>query len=203
MTIAADWPTQLVPVMTPDLFDYVSAISTMWSEVELYQPDPDNDIVAWQALFDVDIAPIRSLPWLAQCVGERMPVGLDETQARDWIRQAPNWTRGTEAGIVAAVKRVLTGDRVVQFGTRMRLDGTVDADYVAIVTYATQTPDPQLVRNQLRHYVPFDIVWEYDVLDAATWELVESGMSSWTQLEDTYGPTWSDVGGAQPGFNVW
>lgn len=203
MTIALEWPTQLAPIWTDDLGDYVAAIATMWSEVEQYQADPDTDAVNWQALFDVDVAPMAALPWLAQCVGERIMVGFTEQQARDWIVSAPNWSRGTEQGIVDAIKRLLIPPATVQFGTRMRLDGTVDDDYIAIVTYATQTPDAQAVRNTLRRTVPADIVWEYDVLDAATWELVEAGMADWAELESTYGPTWHDVGGAKPGYNVW
>ena len=82
MTIALDWPTQLEPIWTDDLGDYVAAVATMWSEVEIYAADPDNDVVAWQPLLDVDIAPMGALPWLAQCVGERVPVGIDEQGAR-------------------------------------------------------------------------------------------------------------------------
>lgn len=203
MTIALDWPTQLLPIWSDDLSPYVGAIATMWQEVEQYQADPASDVVSWQALFDVDIAPMAGLPWLAQCVGDRIPVGLGESDARAWVSAAPNWTRGTESGIVSAIKRLLLPPATVQFGTRVKLDGTFDDDYIAVMTYATQTPDPQAVRNALRRTVPADIVWEYDVVDAATWALVEAGMADWTQLESTYGPTWHDVGGAKPGYNVW
>jgi hypothetical protein len=203
MTIALDWPTQLQPIWTDDLGDYVAAIATMWNEVEQYDADPDNDVVAWQALLDVDIAPLAALPWLAQCVGDRVPVGLDEDAARDWVRASPNWSRGTPQGIADGVKRLLTGTQTVQFGVRMKLDGSPHDDYIAIITYATETPDPQRVRNELRRTVPADIVWEYDVIDAATWTLVEAGMADWVELQTTYGPRWHDVAGAKPGFNVF
>lgn len=203
MTIAVDWPTQLAPIWTDDLGDYVAAIATMWSEVEQYEADPDNDVVTWQALFDVDIAPMQALPWLAQCVGERLPVGIDEDDARAWIVASPNWSRGTPAGIVAAVKRLLTGAQTVQFGVQRTLAGVANVDHIAIMTYASQTPSPQRVRNALRRTVPADIIWEYQVMTAATWAVVEAGQASWTALQTTYGPTWASVGGAQPGFNVW
>jgi hypothetical protein len=203
MTIALEWPTQLQAVWSDDLADYTAAIATMWAEVEQYQSDPTNDIVSWQVLFDVDLAPLQALPWLAQCVGERLMVGFDEATSRDWIRQSPNWSRGTEQGIVNAIKRTLTGPQTVQFGTRTHLDGTVDVDCIAILTYASQTPNPEQVRNQLRRVVPADIIWEYDVVDGATWELVQGNTTDWTNLEATYGPRWADVAGAQPGFNVW
>lgn len=203
MTIATDWPTQLQPIWTDDLADYVAAIATMWDEVEQYGADASNDVVSWQALFDVDIAPFKGLPWLAQCVGDRLPVGIDDASARAWIRAAPTWSRGTEQGIVSAVKRLLTGAQTVQFGARRKLDGTPDPDYVAIMTYESETPNPQAVRNALRRTVPFDIVWEYQVTPGATWALVQAGMADWTQLQATYGPNWHNVAGSTPGFNVW
>lgn len=193
MTIALDWPTQLIPIWSDDLADYVAAIATMWSEVEVYQADPDNDVAAWQALFDVDVAPMQALPWLAQCVGERLPVGIDESGARDWIRQAPNWSRGTYEGIVAAVTRVLDPDATVYVEQRQQSDGTVDVDYIYVFTFSAQTPDPQRVRNQLRRTVPADIVWEYELAAPKTWAAVQVGMANWTQFEATHGPTWADV----------
>jgi hypothetical protein len=202
-SIVNTWPPQLQPWMTVDLFDYTNAIANMWAQCDVYLEDPDNDIVAWQALFDVDLAPFNGLPWLAQCVGERIPVGFNDAQARDWIKTSPKWSRGTPQGIVDAVKRVLTGAQVVQFAERMKLDGTYDDDTIAVMTYASQTPDPNLVRNALRQNVPADIVWQYQETAHATWALVEAGMSSWTQLESTYGPTWANVSGSTPGFNVW
>jgi hypothetical protein len=203
VTIAADWPAQLAPLLTSDLTAYTNAIASMWGEVEQFEDDPANDIVGWQALFDVDIAPMIALPWLAQCVGERLPVGIDVDAARDWIRLNPRWMRGTEQAIVNAVKRCLTGPATVQFGQRMHLDATVDVDCVAVLTYTSQTPDQGAVQRALRDNVPADIVWEYACVDGATWALVQAGMSSWTQLQTTYGPKWSNVAGSTPGFNVW
>jgi len=203
MSIAVDWPLQLTPWWTDELGDYVAAIATMWNEVELFDDDPTNDVVGWQALFDVDLCPMIALPWLAQCVGDRIPVGYTEDQARDWIRLSPNWSRGTEEGIVNAVKRQLTGNQTVQFGARRKLDGTVDPDYIAIMTYTSETPDQAAVTQALRRNVPADIVCEYQTLAGATWALVEGGGPTWSALEGSYGPTWGDVAGAQPGFNVW
>ena len=204
MSIAVDWPTQLQPILTSDLTGYCAAIASMWQEVEPFiDDDPANDIVGWQALFDVDLCPMLALPWLAQCVGERLPVGIDETAARDWIKLSPRWMRGTEQAIVNSVKRLLTGPQTVQFGVRMHLDGTPDVDCIAVLTYASQTPDPVAVQRALRDNVPADIIWEYASVDIATWALVESGMDSWTELQTTYGPKWSNIAGSQPGFNVW
>ena len=77
-SIANLWPAQLQPWWTPDLAVYVAAVAGMWAETDQYLEDPDNDIVAYQALLDVDLAPFKALPWLAQCVGERVPVGYTD-----------------------------------------------------------------------------------------------------------------------------
>lgn len=203
MTIAVDWPEQLAPWMTSDLADFVAAVASMWDQIEIFDDDPANDVIAWQRLFDVDTAPMFVLPWLAQLVGERLPVGVDENGARDWIKISPNWLRGTPQGIVNSVKRLLTGRQVVQFRERSHLDGTYDARCIAILTYASETPDEEAVRQALRRNVPANLLWEYNVIDAATWALVEAGMANWTELEATYGPTWGNVAGAQPGYDVW
>jgi hypothetical protein len=204
MTIYDDWAEQLAPWMTPDLDNFIRAISGMWSQIEVYiDDDPDNDIVAWQPLLDIDIAPLGGLPYLAQYVGERLPVGLNESQARDWIRLSPNWQRGTPQGIVNAVKRHLTGTQTVMMGEQMKLDGTFDVDTVSIATYAEETPDQNVILDVLRRNVPADLLYEYEAVPQATWAIVEGGMDSWAELQTTYGPTWAGVSGAKPGFNVW
>lgn len=204
MTVAVDWPLQLQPWWTDDLAGYIDAVASMWEQIEPFiEDDPLNDIVAWQRLFDVDLAPLFALPWLAQCVGERLPVGVDEAWARNWIKLSPTWSRGTPQAIVNAIKRLLTGTAVVQFRERSRLDGSYDDDYIAVITYAEQTPDEEAVREALRRNVPADIQVDYDVISTATWALVEAGMADWTELQATYGPTWGSVAGAKPGFDVW
>jgi hypothetical protein len=204
MSIATDWPAQLQPILTSDLTAYAAAVASMWGELEPFiDDDAVNDIVGWQALFDVDLCPLIALPWLAQCVGERLPVGIDADTARAWIKLNPRWMRGTEQAIVNAVKRCLTGPATVQFGTRMHLDGIEDVDCIAVLTYTTQTPDPVAVQRALRDNVPADIIWEYAAVDGATWALVQAGMDSWTELQTTYGPKWSNIAGSTPGFNVW
>lgn len=202
MTIAADWPTQLQPIWTGDLAEYVAAIASMWNEVEVYEADPGNDITAFQALLDVDLANLSALVWLAQCVGDRVPVGYTEEQARAWVKQLPNWNRGTPAAIVAAVQRVLTGGQAVLYRWRSHADGTVDPDCIAILTYASETPDQQLVENALRRNVPADIIFEYQCVAGATWALVQPS-HTWATFQTANGPTWGDVRNQHPEFNPW
>jgi hypothetical protein len=202
MTIAADWPTQLSPILTGDMTAFINSVAVMWAEVEPYQADPSNDVVSWQPLLDVDLANLQALMWLAQCVGDRVPVGFTEDQARAWVKATPNWNRGTPAAIVASVKRVLTGSQTVLYRWRSHLDLTFDVDCVAVQTYASETPDPQIVRNQLRRNVPADIIVEYQCVAGATWSVFTPGLT-WAQFRTNYGPTWANVRNQQPGFNPW
>jgi hypothetical protein len=203
MTLWDDWWERLEPWWTNDLQTYTQAIAGMWDAIEPYASDPDNEIETWQALWDVDVAPLSGLPWLAQTVGEHVPVGYTADQARAWITTSPRWVRGTPQGIVNAVKRLLTGGQVVQFRERSHMDGTYDDDTISVVTYASETPNQAAVIQALRRNVPADIVVEYQVISQATWALVQAGQANWAALQSTYGPTWTAVAGAKPGFNVW
>lgn len=203
-TITALWIPQLAPILTPDLQTYALAIASMWAQTDQYLEDPDNDIVAFQAMFDVDIAPFEALPWLAQCVGERIPVGYDDQQARDWIRNSPKWIRGTPQGIWNAVKRVLAPGAVMQMRERWNANtGAADPDWISIFTWADQTPDVNLVEQALRRNVPADILYYYATQTSVTWGALTAAASSWAALNADYGPAWSDVRGATPGFTSW
>jgi Phage tail protein (Tail_P2_I) len=202
-TIAVLWVPQLGPILTTDLQTYALAIAGMWEETDQYLEDPDNDIVAFQALFDVDIAPFKTLPWLAQCVGERLPVGYDDAQSRDWIRNSPKWIRGTPAGIWNAVKRVLTPGASMQMRERWNANtNTADPDWISILTYTGQTPDPNLVLQVLRRNVPADIMYTYTTQGAATWNSFHGVINTWAQMKATYA-TWGAVQGATPGYVTW
>ena len=199
------WLGQLAPWIAPgpDLEGYALAIASMWAETDQYLEDPDNDIVAFQALFDVDIAPFAALPWLAQCVGERIPYGYTDQQSRDWIRNSPKWIRGTPAGIWNAVKRVIVPGGSMQMRENWNANtSTADPDWISILTWTNQTPDPNLVRQALRRNVPADIMWVYTLQAQATWASFQGVITTWGQMKTTY-PTWGDVQGATPGYTTW
>src|SRR3954452_18712789 len=106
----------------------------MFTEVELYAIAEDDD-QGWVILFDPDRCPAPALPYLAQYVGERLPVGLSEPLQREWIKDAPNQRRGTPMSIFLAAQRKLTGSRLVSMRER---DGG-DPDKLTVVTYTAQT----------------------------------------------------------------
>lgn len=173
--------------MTADLETYLRAIGEMFTDVELYAMAEEDD-QGWVILFDPDQAPAAALPYLAQYVGERLPVGLDEPHQREWIKDAPNQRRGTPLSIFQAAQRKLTGERVVAMRER---DGG-DPEKLTIVTYTAQTPDPAGTLADLRDVVPYDIDLTYSVLDGQDWGGVNTTYATWAAVDATYA-TWADV----------
>lgn len=192
-TVVAIWDD------TGDFQTYARAVGQMFLEVETFAEDTDT-VIGWQALWDVDIAPSNALPWLAQTVGERVPSGSTDAQARSLIKAAPNQDRGTPLAIANAVKQCLTGGQTIGFRERYRDDGTQDDDALAVFTYVSETPSQNAVLAALRRTVPADIDIYYQCLSSPTWAALQTGKATWADFEAAYGPTWAAVEGAQPGY---
>jgi hypothetical protein len=136
-------------------------------------------------------------------VGERIPVGYTDQQARDWIVNSPRWIRGTPQGIWNAVKRVLAPGASMQMRERWNTNTmAVDSDWISILTYASQTPDANLVLQVLRRNVPADIMYTYTTQSQATWQSFHGVIATWGQMKSTYA-TWGAVEGATPGYTTW
>lgn len=197
MSIAEDLANELsIWDLTGDLSTYGEGLGQMFAEVEFYAADTDTT-VGWQPLWDVDLAPYKGLPWLAQTVGERLPVGFEEAAGREQIRKTPNQYRGTLSSIVTKVKLQLTGGKRVWI--RERFNGSEeDEDSIAIATYVHETPDEQAVLNALRETVPADINVHYEVLLGPTWGELETPEKTWAELEADFGPTWANVADIEP-----
>lgn len=188
-----------------DFQTFAEAIGVMFAEVEAYA-EASSTQVGWQPLWDVDLAPASALPWQCMLAGERAPAGATAAQLRSLIKAAPNQDRGTPTSIVAAVQQCLTGSQIVGFRERSRSDGTYDENAVAVFTYQSQTPDQNQVLAALRRTVPFDINIYYQCLAGPTWAGLETGTGgtlTWTELEATYGPAWTNVENALPGFVIY
>jgi hypothetical protein len=178
-TFADQLVRRLAPWLTPDLETYLRAIASMWDEVALYAFDydtADERFEGWTILFDPDRCPAPALPHLAQYRGENLPIGLSEAAQREWIKDAPNQTRGTPRAVFEAAQRRLTGGRLVSM--LERAGGVVDK--VQIVTYTSQTPDPTSTQADILSVLPADVILEY---------LVQAGQN-WTQVKATYA-TWN------------
>jgi len=203
MSIADDLVAALQPWMTPDFEDFARAVGGMFAQVELYAEDSDTD-VGWAIMLDPDNAPVAGLPYLAQYVGEQLPVGLDEAGQREWINDKPNSRRGTPESLARAAQRTLTGTRTVQILERTMPDGTVDpnGDHFTIITYTGETPNRAQVLANLLMVSPADMVLSYLVDTGGVWATFHTSYPTWNAVKAAYA-TWADMQGAEPGATVW
>lgn len=199
MSVAEDLVAAFQPWLTPDLEDYLTAIGEMFSETELYALDGE---FGWGILLDPDRAPVKALPHLAQYVGERLPVGLDEIGMREWIKDAPNQRRGTIESVVRVAQRYLTGQRTVQIRERSGA-GADPEDYITVQTYTAETPDPALTERDLRRdAIPGDIVLTYNVQEGQSWADVAVASATWAAVAATYS-SWQEVRAQMPGYTTF
>jgi hypothetical protein len=202
VSLADDFVAAFEPWITPDLEEYLRAIGGMFSEVELYSVAADDEL-GWSVLLDTDLCPPKALPHRAMYAGERLPVGISDVMAREWIKDAPNQIRGTVASIVRAAQRRLIGQRTVQIDERSGVGGTDDPDRLIVNTYTSETPDPAGVFADLRRdVVPGDIVLVHQVLGGQTWASVRTTYATWAAVR-TANPTWQDLRHATPGFTTY
>jgi len=203
MSIATELVAAFEPVMTTDLQTYLETIASMFSEVELLAFSEEDDELGWAILLDPDQAPANALPYLAQYMGERLPEGISEPMAREWIKDAPNMRRGTVQSIIRAAQRTLVGQRTVSVLERVDPGGGLDpGDYLTVVTYAEETPNSAAVLADLRTVVPADVVLTYEVRVGQAWANVSSAKASWTAVQTTWA-TWEDVRNVRTGWTTY
>lgn len=187
MSLADDYVAAHEPWLTPALEDYLRAIASMFSEVELLAFD-SADGEGWTILFDPDRCPVKALPYLAQYVGERLPVGLGEVESREWIKDAPNQFRGTPYSIFHAAQRRLTGQRTVRL--EERFGG--NSEQLRVTTYTAETPDQAGTRADVESVLPHDVLLTFQVQAGQNWGDVKLAYASWGAVQAA-NPTWEDV----------
>jgi hypothetical protein len=192
-TFVDDLLAAMAPWMTPELEDYLRSLASMWDEVEQFILDSD-EYEGWTILLDPDRCPAKALPFLAQFVGERLPVGLSTSMAREWIKDAPNQRRGTLESVFRAAQRSLVGNRLVLVLER---DGGT-ADRMTVVTYTQETPDPAQVLRDLQDVVPLDVNLVYQTLVGQPWSSVRASYATWNAVRSSFS-TWGKLMTSQSG----
>jgi hypothetical protein len=196
-TIGSLFQDRLLVYSTPDLDDYALTIGEMLDEFDAYVGLEDEEL-GWSRLLDVDECPVNGLPYLAQFLGENLPAGVTETNARQWISDHPNARRGTVSSIIGTARRSLTGTRLVAIRER---DG--DSDHIAVRTLVPQTADAVLVESDLLYEaVPADIAMDYDVFTGAIWGDVHAGYASWNAVR-LANANWAQVLATLAGYTLY
>jgi hypothetical protein len=207
VSIADDLVAAWGPWLTDDLEDYARAIGKMFEQVELYiDDDPYGDgNGAWSILLDPDRSPYPDgLAYLAQWIGERIPPGTDEETARFWITDGPNQSRGTELAIARATQRSLTGTRLVLVFERQMPDGSEDpnGDHFTVVTYDDQTPNPDLVWQDLLTVIPADMVCNYEHVPGQIYATLLELYPTYADVLAQY-PHYGGILADRPGGSIW
>jgi hypothetical protein len=204
VSVATDLGAWSKPWWTQDFEDWLTVIGEMFAPVEVLAADREDGTAGWSVMLDVDVAPSGGLPYLAQWVGERLPQGISEVAARQWIRDAPNQVRGTAEGIARAGQRHLTGTRTIMMHERYKIGGAADPDYLTVLTLESETASETTTRADLLSCMPADIQLDYDAVSGVIWATVES-VGTWADVEAE--GTWADVGVSGPstagGWRVW
>jgi hypothetical protein len=150
--------------------------------------DPEGDIPPVAPLFSPELCPDWALPWLAQLVGFRIPVGTDPATARAMIANVSGFARGTPAAIKAAAGFYLTGAKTVYFNERFANDPYA----LGVITLATETPDPAKVEAAIRAQKPGGIILSYACIAGQTYRAVLTEIDSYREMRDTW-PSYRDV----------
>jgi hypothetical protein len=146
-----------------------------------------DDSPPWAILFDVDNCPAWALPHLSMYPGVVLQPGMSEEQQRNEIREPTGWRRGQPAAIKIAARRTLSKEdaRVI---VRPR---TPEPGSHYIRTLASETPDEERTRRELRAALPPWEVLDYEAIDgvtvedvAAGWKTVEALTAAFKSVED-------------------
>ncbi len=140
----------------------------------------------WEILFDPDECPVWGLPYLSMFPGVELQPGMSEEQQRNEIREPTGWRRGQPQAIRIAGQRTLTGTKRVIVRPR-----TPEPGMHYIRTLASETPDEERTRRELRAALPPWEVLDYEAIDgvtvedvAAGWKTVADLAAAFTSVED-------------------
>jgi hypothetical protein len=179
------------------LLIFVNAATLAYEQVEAWVRDtPDGP--GWSLLLDVNRCPPEALPWLAQLVGVRLLASDDDATDRERITATDGFNRGTPAAIKAAAQATLTGNRSVFVTERAHdpADTPNYAYYLAVQTYAGQTPNPAATLTALQLQTPAGIILTYTCTTGQIYSQVVTGHATYAALKaayPTYQAVWTDT----------
>jgi hypothetical protein len=147
------WPARML----------VGAVARACGELFDLVRDSD-DGVGWSAVLDPDRAPVWALGWLGNFVGITLSPGLTEAQQRAGLINPPAFSRGTFAGMVAAVRQTITATGYV-----FALERQGSPYRVTIVTRTSETPSPAATLAAAKRQKPAGLVLTHVVTPVRTY----------------------------------
>lgn len=187
MSLADDLYEKLYPLQAGDdqrgypLRALVRAVMAGFAVVEALTAETD-DVPAWGATFDPDLAPQSALGYLGQFHGVSLSGLASETEQRNAVKDARGFSRGSVAAIKAAAAVHLTSTQRVDVFERVG-----DAWHITVATYVPQTPDPAVVEAAVRAAKPAGLLLTYECREGQAYiQIVAPRYASYTALAAAY-----------------
>lgn len=175
----------------------------MFQELDDLARDTVDGYPGWSVLLDLNRAPTKALPWLAQFVGVQLLGTLSDAEMRTTIATKGGVRRGTLGSIIAAAQQYLTGAQTVI--VRERYDASnpnADSPYnIQVTTYTSQSGDAgnqALMQAAVLAQKPVGDVMSFRVVAGQDWQSVVNNNATWTTLLANF-TTWQGVVDAIPG----
>lgn len=155
------------------------AVGTMAEELELLTRTDADGHDPWSIIMDAERAPAYMLPYVAQFVGQTIPVGTPEATARALIRSPSNQERGTLAKVEHDVKATLTGSQYVRVIER---DGSPYRFSVFVRT--SECPSPAETEAAILSSKPAGLALNFVVADGTTIDELSGSIDALTGTID-------------------
>lgn len=150
-----------------------------WTENMVEIDDLVRDSVngpGWSTAMDVDTAPDKFLDFISQFVGIEFAGGESASDKRDIINALVNLRRGSPAASRAWIDRHLTGTKYVLFNER----SFGSAYRYSVRTFASETPDPDIVERGLKEQKPAGLLMDYATIGGMTYDTIAVGYDTYT-----------------------
>lgn len=163
------------------------SIGTMMQDIDDLIRDP-----GWYDLLNLPTTPDEALAYLAQYVGVVLPKDVTPAQARTLIQERSGFRRGSIPALRTAAQLFLVGSKTVNIYER-----DSSAYHLTVNTFASETPDAELVRAALMSQKAAGLVLNYSTTVGETWLQLRTSKTIWQTVKDDY-TNWEEVRTAIP-----
>jgi hypothetical protein len=150
------------------------ALAQMFNQVELLARS-DGTADPWSIIMDADNAPDYVLPYIAQFVGQTIPVGTPEADARQLIKDPSNQKRGSLPKLIYEAKRFLTGSQYVRV-----IERDTSPYHFSVFVHTSEVTDSAALAAALQAVKPAGLVMNLVISDHTTIDVLTGSIDSQT-----------------------
>lgn len=120
-------------------------------------------------VFNPSAVPLIAAAYLAQFVGVQLPQDVDDPTAQSLIKAESGINRGTDAAVIAAAKRTLTGTRSVQVVRRTYVDGSPNGFWFGLMVRPEEVTTVAALQAAVNAAKMGGMMWWLTQTDGTTW----------------------------------